>query len=89
MKRSLAVLLAVYLVTWKTFSAVSAGGTVDHAKNGAMSIEPACRLVMDTHHQEFFDWFKAAALATELKLNPDNFDVRLWEMYEPKMRSAE
>lgn len=63
------LLWVIYLVTWKTFSAVPHPGAV-------------CVLETQSHQEEYQNWYVAASRAAELKLVPENYDVKTWEYQE-------
>lgn len=71
-------LIAMFLVTWKTFTAT--------AKPDQKPAE--CVVKTEAHQEEYFDWFKAAARATAIKAEPGNYDVKVWSIEEPVIKEG-
>lgn len=68
------ILLAVYLVTWKTMVGKF---------NESAAFELGCKCEAVEHSEQFGNYFKAVDRFDELSKTPEIYDVRMWKMEEP------
>lgn len=81
------IALAVFLVTWKTFTADMSFPEPILKSSSSLYIytpPPSCDLNAHFHKEEATDWFKARARRIELENTKDVYDVKVWEFQEPE-----